>query len=106
MDEDTSLDRGRGDLGIRCVQGSVQHVTGHVVGSRRTFAGHLVVGDAADAFTGSRLLNPFGAEMHLIVRDHAVASPDIITDQFNNDSPRFCTVAASRFRRSVHLARQ
>jgi hypothetical protein len=99
-------DESRGDLGIPGVQGSVQHVAGHVVGSTSTFAGHLAVGDAADAFTGPGLLNPFSAEIHLIVRDHGVASPDIITDQFNNDSPRFCNVACFDIQKSVHVAHQ
>jgi hypothetical protein len=99
-------DESRGDLGIPGVQGSVQHVAGHVVGSTSTFAGRLVVGDAADAFLGPGLLNPFGAEIHLIVRDHGVASADIITDQFNNDSPRFCNVACFDIQKSVHLAHE
>jgi hypothetical protein len=99
-------DESRGDLGIPGVQGSVQHVAGHVVGSTSTFAGRLVVGDAADAFFGPGLLNPFGAEIHLIVRDHGVASADIITDQFNNDSPRFCNVACFDIQKSVHLAHE
>jgi hypothetical protein len=99
-------DESRGDLGVPGVQGSVEHVAGHVVGTTGTFAGHLAVGDAADAITGPGLLNPFGAEIHLIVRDHGVASPDIITDQFNNDSPRFCNVACFDIQKSVHLAHE
>ena len=99
-------DESRGDFGIPGVQGSVQHVAGHVVGSTSTFAGHLAVGDAAHAFVGPGLLNPYGAEIHLIVRDHGVASPDIITDQFNNDSPRFCNVACFDIQKSVHLAHE
>jgi hypothetical protein len=99
-------DESRGDLGIPGVQGSVQHVAGHVVGSTSTFAGRLAVGDAADAAFGPGLLNPFGAQIHLIVRDHGVASPDIITDQFNNDSPRFCNVACFDIQKSVHLAHE
>src|SRR6266540_720935 len=90
-----SCDESRGDLSIPEVMGSVQHVTGHVVGTSGTFAGHLAVGDSADAFVGPGLLNPFGAQIHLIVRDHGLADPAIITDQFNNDSPRFCNVACA-----------
>ena len=98
-----SCDESRGDLSIPEVMGSVQHITGHVVGTNGTFAGHLAVGDSADAFVGPGLLNPFGAEIHLIVRDHGLADPAIITDQFNNDSPRFCNVACADIQKSVHL---
>lgn len=101
-----ACDESNGDLDIPAVQGSVQHVTGHVVGSDGTFAGHVAVGDAAHAFRGPGLLNPFGAEIHLIVRDHGVALPAIITDQFNSDSPRFCNVACFDIQESVHLANQ
>ena len=52
---------------------------------------------------GPSLLNPFGAEIHLIVRDHGLADPAILTDQFNNDSPRFCNVACADIQKSVHL---
>jgi len=109
-------DESRGDLNLAEVQGSVQHIAGHVVGSSATFAGHLAVGDAASAARGPGLLNPFGAEIHLIVRDHGVLNPDIdttdplidafITDQFNNNSPRFCNVACADIQKSVHLAHQ
>jgi hypothetical protein len=99
-------DESRGDLGLAGVQGSVQHVTGHIFGSTGTFSGYVAVGDAASAFIGPGLLDPFGAEIHLIVRDHGVLSPDIITDQFNNDSPRFCNVACFDIQKSVHLAHE
>jgi hypothetical protein len=97
-------DESRGDLNIPEVMGSVQHVAGHVVETRGTFAGHLTLGDAAHTARGPGLLNPFGAEIHLIVRDHGLADPAILTDQFNNDSPRFCNVACFDIQKSVHLA--
>lgn len=96
-------DESRGDLNIPAVMGSVEHVAGHVVEPNGTFAGHLAVGDSADAFVGPGLLNPFGAEIHLIVREHGLADPAILTDQFNNDSPRFCNVACADIQKSVHL---
>jgi hypothetical protein len=96
-------DESHGDLGIPAMMGSVQHVAGHIVGTNGSFAGHLAIGDSAHAFVGPGLLNPFGAEIHLIVRDHGLADPAIITDQFNNDSPRFCNVACADIQKSVHL---
>jgi hypothetical protein len=97
-------DETRGDLNVPAVQGSVQHVTGHIVGSTATFAGHISVGDAANAFVGPGLLNPYGAEVHLIVRDHGELLPGSLVEQFNSNSPTFCNVACFDLQKSVHLA--
>ncbi len=94
-----------GDLGIPEVQGSVFHVTGHVVDESDGFGGFVAVGDAAEAFVGPGLLDPYGAEIHLIVRDHGVAaSGDLLQQQFNDISPRFCNVACADIQESIHLA--
>ncbi len=93
----------RGDLRNPAVLGSLQRITGHVVGAESSFAGHLALEDASRTFFGPGLLDPFGAQIHLIVRDHGVASPDILTDQFNDPSPRFCNVACFDIQKSVHL---
>lgn len=96
-----------GDLDIPGVQGSVYRVTGHVVGDVTTFAGLVKVGDAANAFRGPGLLDPYGAEIHLIVRDHGVAGTgDLLQLQFNDLSPRFCNVACADVQESIHLAHQ
>jgi hypothetical protein len=97
-------DETRGDLNVPAVQGSVQHVTGHIVGSTATFAGRISVGDAANAFVGPGLLNPYGAEVHLIVRDHGEMLPGSLVEQFNSNSPTFCNVACFDLQKSVHLA--
>jgi hypothetical protein len=97
-------DETRGDLNVPAVQGSVQHVTGHIVGSTATFAGRISVGDAANAFVGPGLLNPYGAEVHLIVRDHGEMLPGSLVDQFNSNSPTFCNVACFDIQKSVHPA--
>lgn len=96
-----------GDLGVPGVQGSVFHVTGHVVDASGSFAGRVPLGDAADAFFGPGLLDPYGAEIHLIVRDHGVAATgDLLQQQFNDISPRFCNVACADIQESIHLAGQ
>jgi hypothetical protein len=98
-----------GDLNIPEVQGSVYHVTGHIVGSTGSFAGSVPVGDATNAFRGPGLLNPFGAEIHLIVRDHGVAATGgLLQQQFNDTSPRFCNPddACSDIQESIHLSSQ
>jgi hypothetical protein len=94
-----------GDLNVPAVQGSVYRVTGHVVGERGSFAGLVPVGDAANAVRGPGLLDPYGAEIHLIVRDHGVAGTgDLLQQQFNNISPAFCNVACADIQESIHLA--
>jgi hypothetical protein len=94
----------RGDLAAPGVQGSVQHITGHVVGSTATFAGRVSVGDGGDAVVGPGLLNPYGAEIHLIVRDHGELLPGSLVEQFRSDSPSFCNVACFDVQKSVHQA--
>ncbi len=94
----------RGDLGLPAVQGSLQRVTGHVVDAESSFAGHLGIGEASQTAFGPGLLNPYGAQIHLIVRDHGVAaSGELLLQQFHDPSPRFCNVACFDIQKSVHL---
>lgn len=89
----------KGDLNIPAVQGSVYRVTGHVVGSNGSFAGRVAVGDMANAFRGPGLLDPYGAEIHLIVREHGVAGTgDLLQKQFNNIAPCSAMSLARTFR--------
>jgi hypothetical protein len=97
-------DETRGDLAVPAVQGSLQRVAGHVVGTKSSFAGHLGIGEATQAAFGPGLLNPYGAQINLIVREHGVAaSGELLLQQFHNPSPRFCNVACSDIQKSVHL---
>jgi hypothetical protein len=97
-------DESRGDLGLPAVQGSLQRVTGHVVGTESSFAGHLGIGEASQTAFGPGLLDPYGAQINLIVREHGVAaSGELLLQQFHNPSPRFCNVACSDIQKSVHL---
>ena len=97
-------DETRGDLGLAAVQGSLQRVTGHVVGAESSFAGHLGIGEASQTAFGPGLLDPYGAQINLIVREHGVAaSGEQLLQQFHNPSPRFCNVACSDIQKSVHL---
>ena len=97
-------DETRGDLGLPAVQGSLQRVTGHVVGTESSFAGHLGIGEASQTAFGPGLLDPYGAQINLIVREHGVAaSGELLLQQFHNPSPRFCNVACSDIQKSVHL---
>jgi hypothetical protein len=96
-----------GDLNVAAVHGSVYRVTGHVVGDHGSFAGLVPVDDAANAVRGPGLLDPFGAEIHLIVRDHGIAGTgDLLQEQFNNISPAFCNVACADVQESIHRAHE
>jgi hypothetical protein len=96
-----------GDLNIAAVQGSVYHVAGHVVGETSSFAGFVPLDDAPNAARGPGLLDPYGAEIHLIVRDHGVAGTgDLLQEQFNNNSPAFCNVACADIQESIHLSHE
>ena len=98
-------DETRGDLGVPDVQGSLFRVTGHVVGTSGSFGGHIAVGDAAGAFFGPGLLDPYGAQIHLIVREHGMAGTgELLQQQFSDVSPRFCNVACADIQKSIHLA--
>jgi hypothetical protein len=75
--------------------------------ANRHFAGRVPVGDAANAVRGPGLLDPYGAEIHLIVRDHGMAGTgDLLQHQFNNISPAFCNVACADIQESIHLAHE
>ncbi len=97
-----------GDLNVPAVMGSVFHVAGHITsGGSDSFAGRVSVGDAAGAFRGPGLLDPYGARIHLIIRDHGeAATGELLQQQFNDISPRFCNVACSDAQKSVHLPHQ
>jgi hypothetical protein len=75
-----------------------------VVGTESSFAGHLGIGEASQTAFGPGLLDPYGAQINLIVREHGVAaSGELLLQQFHNPSPRFCNVACSDIQKSVHL---
>ncbi len=71
---------GAADLGNPMVKGSVQFADGMFVGAAGVadFESELVVGDKSTCQPGkpcSGLLNPLGAEIHLVVRNHGPAQP-------------------------------
>lgn len=65
------------------------------------------VGDAANSFVGPGLLDPYGARIHLIIRDHGVpGTGELLQQQFNDISPRFCNVSCFDAQKSIHLPHQ
>jgi hypothetical protein len=81
-----------GELGFRCgpgdlsgdprVQPSVVYAAGHVIGGGGVGndGANLAVGATQGALFGPGLLNPHGADIHLVVHDHGPADPSIGVD--------------------------
>ncbi|HUG15898.1 MAG TPA: hypothetical protein VMM78_12880 [Thermomicrobiales bacterium] len=77
---------GAGDLGSGDVAASVLYATGHVVGKngKGNFGAHLSVGQMTnDVLFGPGLLDPRGAEVHLIVRGHGDPIPGLVREQIS-----------------------
>jgi hypothetical protein len=64
---------------------SVVFATGNVVGGsgKGNFGAALRVGDASGALFGPGLTDPWGAEIHLIVRYHGPIIPGMVDDQIH-----------------------
>lgn len=84
-----------GMFGLRCgeadlfnpdVVGSVMHASGHVIGGSGigNFGGSIKVGTPTKfvAF-GPGLINPLGADIHLVVLDHGQVDPSLMPDQIH-----------------------
>jgi hypothetical protein len=77
---------GEGDLGSPAVAASVLFATGHVVGQngKGNFGAHLHVGQMTnDVLFGPGLLDPRGAEIHVIVRSHGDPIPGLVREQIS-----------------------
>jgi hypothetical protein len=76
---------GLADLGNPAVNASVLFAAGHVIGggNSTSFASHLNVGDVSEALFGPGLLDPFNAEVHLVVRTHGPAIPGMVDEQIH-----------------------
>lgn len=77
------------DLSVRggdpLIESSVLYAAGHVIGGSGSgnYGGHLSVGDNSGANFGPGLLNPQGAEIHMVVRTHGPAIPGQIPEQIH-----------------------
>lgn len=71
--------------GDPAVESSAARAAGRYIGGDGTgrFAGSLKVGDTSEALFGPGLLNPAGAEIHLIVRSHGPRVPAIAAEQIH-----------------------
>jgi hypothetical protein len=83
------------DLNNPDAQPSLVSAAGRIVGPDGTadFGAYRAVGDTTGAFSGPGLLNPFKAEIHLVVRSHGPAvldDPQVLQEQlsmFNGGCP-------------------
>ena len=96
-------------------QVSVGYAAGHVVdhNGKGNFAARLSVGDTSgfgggtDALPpppfGSGLLNPHGAEVHLVIRTHGAPIPGLVSDQIHTFEGGCAINACDDRQFSVHM---
>jgi hypothetical protein len=70
------------DLGTTPARGGAFNAAGHIVGGPNlSLAGHVSLNDTP--FTGSALLEPRTAEVHLAVAPHGQLDPELLPEQIN-----------------------
>lgn len=77
---------GPGDLANAAAEPSVLYAAGHVIGSGDStdFGAHLSRDDTSQALFGPGLINPTGADIHLVVHDHGPADPTLLPAQIHS----------------------
>lgn len=80
---------GEGDLFEPSVEASAVYGAGHVIGGSGVagYGGWIGVAETDGALFGPGLLEPFTADIHLIVHDHGVLSPQQIAEGVHNFGP-------------------
>jgi hypothetical protein len=80
---------GEGDLFVPSVEASVLYGAGHVIGGSGMagYGSWIGVGETDGALFGPGLLAPFSADIHLVVHDHGVLSPDQVAEGVYNFGP-------------------
>ncbi len=93
---------GEGDLFAAAVNASVLYATGHVIGGHGIgdYGAHLALGDASGALFGPGLVDPLGADIHLVVRTHGPASPGVVDDQIHSFD--VCNLICTDLQFAVH----
>ena len=81
---------------------SVLYAAGNVTGGsgRVTLSGHLSVGDTDGALWGPGLIDPWGAEIHLVVRDHGEKAPGQTDDAIHDFGT--CTPECTAVQFAIH----
>ncbi len=83
---------GEGDLFDPDVDASVVFAAGHLIGrsGKGNWGGWLGVGDTdGEIWGGPGLINPLGADIHLVVHDHGVVPPTMTADAIRRFGPCF-----------------
>jgi hypothetical protein len=67
------------------VQADVTYGAGHVAGEsgQAAFAGHIPAGDLPDGWFGNGFTNPLGADVHLVLNDHGLKIPELISNMLH-----------------------
>jgi len=97
---------GPGDLppfgGDGSAEPSLVYATGHVIGGSGSanFGGHLGVGDTSGALFGPGLIDPLGADVHLLIRDTGPRDQGIVAAQIHSFD--VCDPVCTNVQFSVH----
>lgn len=80
---------GEGDLFEPSVDASVVYGAGHVIGGSGVagYGGWIGVAETDRALFGPGLLEPFTADIHLVVHDHGALSPQQVAEGVHNFGP-------------------
>ncbi len=77
---------GAGDFSNPKVQVSIMYAAGHVIGGdgQANYGAHLKIGEfTRQVIFGPGLINPLGADIHLIVHDHGPADPSLMPGEIH-----------------------
>lgn len=93
---------GAGDLSVPATHASVIYAAGHVIGQDGVgdYGARLNVGDTSGALFGPGLVDPAGADVHLIVRDHGPADPSLMPAQIHSFD--ICNGSCTNVQHSQH----
>lgn len=93
---------GPADLGNADAAPSVLYAAGHVIANNGAgdFGAHLSTGDTSGALFGPGLMNPTGADIHLVVHDHGPADPALMPDEIHSFG--VCNTTCADIQFSVH----
>ncbi|GAC1605540.1 MAG: hypothetical protein NVS3B21_35120 [Acidimicrobiales bacterium] len=93
---------GPADLNRPVTQPSVLYAAGHVIGANGVgnYGARLQTGDTTAALFGPGLVNPTGADIHLVVHDHGAADPSLMPEQIHSFG--VCNSTCTDVQFSVH----
>ncbi|MCA1832211.1 MAG: hypothetical protein LC750_05675 [Actinobacteria bacterium] len=93
---------GPGDLSVPATQASILYAAGHVIGGNGVgdFGAQLSLGKTDGALFGQGLTNAFGADVHLVVRDHGPVDQSLMPGEIHSFD--VCNTGCANVQHSQH----